>query len=125
MITKKEIDFSAYSQTVEFIKPDFLSRMIVGVFRLFKPNTAAYKLEFYERMLNFLRMTGLAALAGNRSALPVNRQLSDNMDNNKASPSFIEFLYHFNILVLRNNRLTINECYERLTEDGKDRSAVN
>ena len=125
MITKKEIDFSAYSQTVEFIKPDFLSRMIVGVFRLFKPNTAAYKLEFYERMLNFLRMTGLAALAGNRSALPVNRQLSDNMDNNKASPSFIEFLYHFNILVLRNNRLTINECYERLTEDGIIKKVIN
>lgn len=121
MITRREIDFTDYKQTFKFIKPDLLSRIFVAIFRLFKINTTTYKLDFFERMLNFIRITGFSALSENLPLELKKQSASAPIEINhekRVSQSFVEFLYQFRIIISKKDELIINERYKRFDEKG-------
>ncbi len=121
MITNKEIDFAAYNQSFEFVELGFAGKLLVKLLRTFKINTIAYKLDFFERMLNFLKIVGLEALSNNlQTDIFTNGKIklsslnkADNM-----SQSFVEFLFQFEILTLENEVFEIKPEYEELLKDG-------
>ena len=128
MITKKEINFSAYNQTFKHTQLDMLSRVLIGATRLFSSNTTAYKLEFFERMLNFIRVIGLEVLSNNMHIELINTPLSKLEDasyEQRVSQSFIEFLYNFGIISFCKNELTIQSKYKRLIESNIIKGLLN
>jgi SAM-dependent methyltransferase len=128
MITNKEINFPAYNQTFKFFKLDLFSRVLVNTLRLFKINTTAYKLDFFERMLNFIRIVGLEIFSNNVPVGQINKpiaKLYDVNNDNEVSQPFVEFLYHFGILIIEKGALRFNGKYKRLIEDGHIKKIVN
>lgn len=128
MITNQEIDFSAYNQTFKFVKLDLFSRVLVNAFRLFNMNTTAYKLDFFERMLNFIKIVGLEVFSNNIPEGQINKpiaKLHDVNNDNEVSQSFVEFLYHFGILIIEKDALRFNRKYKRLIENGHIKKIVN
>ncbi len=128
MITNQEIDFSAYNQAFKFFKLDLFSRALVNIFRLFKMNTTAYKLDFFERMLNFIKIVGLEVFSNNIPEGQINKpiaKLNKVSNDNEVSQSFVEFLYHFGILIIEKDALRFNGRYKRLIEDGHIKKILN
>ena len=119
MVTKQEINFSTFRQSFQFNRLDFLSRVLVKVLRLTKINSTAYKLDFFERMLNFLRVVALKSIPPDflENQLDTTLKLSDVNGRSKVEQSYIEFLYHFGILKSENNHLGIPNKYKRFVEE--------
>lgn len=119
MITHKEINFSAYSQTNKLISLDWKSRLIVHVARLLQANETACKLEFFERMLNYLRVVALKALSANLHIKLNNSSIISDTESyeDRVSRSFVEFLYQFEIIILGEEGLNVNSRYRHLIEN--------
>lgn len=128
MVTNKELDFSTYNQTFKFVKLGLFGRILVKAFRLFKINTTAYKLDFFEKMSNFLRIIALEVLVNN-SSKDSKYNLLENSSNlndaNKENQSLIEFLYQFKVIVSKKDKLRINDKYKRLIENNAIEKIVN
>ena len=120
MITKNEIDFPAYQQTGKLVELEMYSRLLVYIVRLLNAGTNAYKLEFYEKMLNFIRVIGLKALSANLH-IKLNRNLSQgHVASNyeeRVSCSFVNFLFQLEIITPGEEGLTINADYQHLMDD--------
>ncbi len=119
MVTNQEINFSKFRQSFQFIRLDFSSRMLVKALRRTKIGATAYKLVFFERMLNFLRLVALKSLSKNFSENQSDTTiiLSDVNGRSKVEQSYIEFLYHFGILISENNHLVLHDRYKRFVEE--------
>lgn len=120
MITNNEINFSGFRKSSGFINLNMKSRILVRFARWLKANDIAYKLEFYERMLNFIRVVGLKALSQNLH-IKLNRndalgKLPVNFED-RISSSFIDFLFQFEIIVHGEEGLAVNEEYRNLLEE--------
>ena len=133
MVSGTRLDFSSFSQSTRLYGLSLFNRVLVKILRLLKLNNAAYKLDFYEKMLNFMRITALAALSRNIKYLPPGRPGSDPDDascENRICSSLIEFLYHFGIVESRNNIMAVHPKYKGMFEKDiaglivKDRQAV-
>ena len=120
MITRNEIDFSAYHQTGKLVKPDIQSRLLLYAARLLKTGTAVYKLEFYEKMLNFLKVIGLKALSQNLH-IKLNRSFTSGVaatsQEDRVTLSLIDFLFQFEVIVPGEDGLTVNSDYDSLIKD--------
>ena len=119
MITKQEISFSNFAQAKKLARLNLLSRFIVNATRFLKLNQVAYKLDYFERMLNFMRLIGLYILSNNKSFEFKSKSLTkSNAENNKGriGQSLLEFLFHFEIIEYKQNQFVIKENYKRLLE---------
>ena len=119
MVTKQEINFPTFRQSFQFNSLNLSSQILVSALRLTKINDTAYKLDFFERMLNFLRIVALKALSNNTSENQQNNltfKLSEIQKEDKTTQSYIEFLYHFSILKLKNNHLILDDSFKAFLE---------
>ena len=66
MISNKQIEFASFQQSTHPVSLNLTQRLLVNTTRLFKPNTTACKLDYFEKMLNYLRAIGLYVLSNNR-----------------------------------------------------------
>ncbi|MCK3683407.1 class I SAM-dependent methyltransferase [Maribellus sp. YY47] len=112
MIEHNEINFQQFNTSASPRELAPSIRFLIRTIRFLKPGETAYKLEFYERFLNYLRVIGLTALVNNQDSL-------DKL-NAKAptfSHSFQEFLLHFGIIKQQNGRWIKNPKYIHFGEN--------
>ena len=113
MITKNQVNFSSYKQKLTYHKQRPVIQYLIHVLRRLKLSTTAYKLDFYERMINFMKIVGLGALSNNMKMV----QSITNIENiPNETESFIEFLFHFGILEKQLNNLYISPKYFSLLD---------
>ena len=122
MINNKQIDFPSYTQNTQAVKLNFTQQIIVNLARSLKTNTTAYKLDYFERMLNYLRAIGLYVLSNNRHielrnpALPEVQELTFE---DRITRSLSEFLIHFGIISFSGKKVVINKNYASLLEENR------
>lgn len=122
MINNKQIDFPSYTQNTQAVNLSFTQRFIVNLTRSFKTNATAYKLDYFERMLNYLRAIGLYVLSNNRHielrnpALPEAQELTFE---DRITKSLSEFLIHFGIISFSGKKVVINKNYSSLLEEDR------
>ncbi|MEZ5105029.1 MAG: class I SAM-dependent methyltransferase [Draconibacterium sp.] len=82
-------------------------------------NPISYKLEFYEKMLNFVRVVGLKALSQNLNVVPSSDSSKGLPANygDRVSSSFVDFLFQFGIIVSREHGIVINNKYGNLLDE--------
>lgn len=117
MITKEQFNFKQYKQTHKVVKPGILNQVLVNVMRSLFSGEVSLMLDYYERMLNFLKLVGLLAYARNKNiSLNIGNNLitdSENFDE-KLRLSFVEFLFQYEILVRQKQGLQMNPEYKKL-----------
>lgn len=120
MITKNEIHFQDFRQTQKLCKLNALSWLLMRTVRYLKTSTAAYQLEFYEKMLNFLKVIGMKILSQNLH-VKLNRSFTPGVAGesyeDRVSRSLVDFLFQFEIITPGEEGLTINKRYNRLMDD--------
>ena len=122
MINNKQIDFPLYTQNTQAVNLSLAQRFIVNLTRSFKTNTTAYKLDYFERMLNYLRAIGLYVLSNNRHielknpALPEAQELTFE---DRITKSLSEFLIHFGIISFSGKKVVINRNYASFLEENR------
>ncbi|MFV0592635.1 MAG: class I SAM-dependent methyltransferase [Draconibacterium sp.] len=112
MIRNKEINFQSFK---ELELPQELSpaiRFLIQTLRTLKLGTASYKLGFYERFLNYLRLIGLTALAKNPNALDEINATGGTGDN-----SFVRFLIHLKVVTKQDGKWLINPKLNSLSKN--------
>ncbi len=116
MVTKKQIDFLKFSQGYKAVKKGFVSLTLVNILRLLKTSDTAYKIDFFERMLNYIKVIACETLANNNYESIISETYSDfeQISNNKDIASFVEFMLQFHILEFKSNKLNVNKKYSRL-----------
>ncbi|KJF45092.1 class I SAM-dependent methyltransferase [Draconibacterium sediminis] len=122
MINNKQIDFASHQQSTDPVSLNLTQRLLVNATRLFKPNTTACKLDYFEKMLNYLRAIGLYVLANNRDIELKNpgiQKMADVDYKDRISTSLTEFLIHFGILSFSGNKMEINKDYNSLLENDR------
>jgi len=120
MITKNEIHFQDFYQTDKLVRLNGWSRLLAGIARLLRIGTAAYQLEFYERMLNFLKIIGIKVLSQNLH-IKLNRSFTPGIAGetyeDRICRSLIDFLFQFEIITPGEEGLTVNRHYSHLMDD--------
>ena len=122
MINNKQIDFASYQQSTHPVYLNLTQRLLVNATRLFKANTTACKLDYFEKMLNYLRAIGLYVLANNRDIEYKNpgiQKMAAVDYKDRISTSLTEFLIHFGILSFPGNKMGINKDYNSLLENDR------
>ncbi|WP_372650065.1 trans-aconitate 2-methyltransferase [Draconibacterium sp.] len=122
MINNKQIDFASYQQSTDPVSLNLTQRLLVNATRLFKANTTAYKLDYFEKMLNYLRAIGLYVFANNRDIELKNpgiQKMAAVDYKDRISTSLAEFLIHFGILSFPGNKMEINKDYYSLLENDR------
>lgn len=113
MVTKQEIDFSAYTQPTQPVQLSVTGWILVRLLRFLKPNTVAYKLDFFERMLNFMKIIGLEVLANHLDSHNLEWEEHETGQNR----SLMEFLYHFELIQKQNGRWVPREEYQTILKE--------
>ena len=119
MISNKQIEFASFQQSTHPVSLNLTQRLLVNTTRLFKPNTTASKLDYFEKMLNYLRAIGLYVLSNNRGIELKNPGIQKTADidyKERISTSLTEFLIHFGILSFSGNEMEITKDYNSLLE---------
>ena len=119
MISNKQIEFASFQQSTHPVSLNLTQRLLVNTTHLFKPNTTACKLDYFEKMLNYLRAIGLYALSNNRGIELKNPGIQKTTDVDyidRISTSLTEFLIHFGILSFSGNEMKITKDYNSLLE---------
>lgn len=118
-ITKENIDFTTYNQTKIIYRLGKKNSLLVKVMQILKAVEVAYKLEFFERMLNYIRVLGIKAMSNNRQLGIFNSEVVDinAASDNSMEQSLMEFLYHFEIIEHKRDVVEINPAYKRLLEE--------
>ncbi len=127
MVNNKQIDFPSYNPSVNPVYLDVIQRTLVGTSRLFKINTTAYKLDYFERMLNYLRIIGLYVLSNNQHIKLVDPALQKKLDatyEERIIRSLTEFLVHFGVVLFQERVQVINSDYISLLKDNRIESLV-
>lgn len=121
MITVEQVNFTTYNQTDHLFNLDSFSSFLVRTVRLFN-TTTAYKLEYYERMLNYCRAIGLYILSNtpsfNKKGFSI-LNTHDNYNEDRISQSLKEFLFHFEIILFPESKLTVNKNYSSLLQENR------
>ncbi|WP_319481975.1 class I SAM-dependent methyltransferase [uncultured Draconibacterium sp.] len=119
MINNKQIEFASYQQSTHPVSLNPTQRLLVNATCLFKPNTTACKLDYFEKMLNYLRAIGLYVLSNNRDIELKNpgiQKMAATDYKDRVSTSLTEFLIHFGILSFSGNEMQITKDYSSLLE---------
>ncbi len=122
MISNKQIDFLAYNQTTHPLHFNFIQQLLVNTTRLLKTNTTAYKLDYFEKMLNYLRAIGLYILSNNlhiKLRSPALTELTEANYSERVSSSLSDFLVHFGIIRFDQSEPIVNTNYAFLLEKGR------
>jgi len=112
MIRNKEINFRDFKESGSPQELSPVIRFLIRTISILKPGEVAYKLDFYERFLNYLRLIGLTALAKNPHALDEMNTIAES-----ASNSFARFLIHFDLVLKQNGKWIVNPKYINLGMD--------
>ena len=115
MINNDQIDFSSYPQNETKLNLEFAHQLVIEVVQI-SPIKAAYKLTYFEKMLNFLRAVGLFVYKQNSRHISANQlHIKNTAFEKRVTNSLVEFLIQFDILSSSGRK--VNNYYSILLEN--------
>lgn len=83
----------------------------------FGKRSSSYKVKYFEKLLNFIRVLSLYIISKNdfNKILEINER-----DDNRVVRSFLDVLFHFNMITIKNGEPILNKKYDRLLKRKAD-----
>ena len=114
MVSNNHMNFSGYQSVLTNGKLNFSSKILVGISRLLMIGVSAYKLDFFERLLNFIRVVSLRICSENINIDlngPEKTDISLSEYERRVIISLRELLYQFNIIHQKHGKFEFNVEY--------------
>ncbi len=112
MIRNNELNFLSFNESSSPVELSASIRFLIRAIRFLKPGKMAYKLDFYERFLNYLRIIGLASLSQSQSVLD-----DLNAEDESTNHSFARFLIHLGLVEKQDSKWKVKAEYSSLAKD--------
>ena len=120
MIDPAELKYIYQNQQSEPEKLSLLADFLVRVSR-FGRGTQAFKVMYFEKILNFIRVLSLYIVSKNDFMVSLSGEnVSAGKPESRITSSFIDLLYNLNILLYKNDKLLFNKKYDTFIDNDKN-----